>query len=365
MLRVEVLKTINDVDKPTLNELSNDGFFTHEWFETLESSKTFRIIPRYFVVHENDKMVAIAPCFIEYESQYFTLEEQTPWLRRFRKIGNRLGFSLAPPMVCHPPSSHHSRVLVKKGSNGKAVLGALCSKIDECCKKDRVLFSSFPFVSEFDDFLLRGLADCGYTKIPSTDMAYLDIRWGSFEEYLAHLSYGRRKTIRREIRQNSKHGIEIVQQTDFHELSGILSNLYSNLFMQHMGRRSLLNTSFFEALSKHAKSKTRLFVAKKNGNIVGFTLCLEHRNVMDAYIAGFDYDRLEKDDFTYFNTFYYAPIRTAIEEGFEKIHFRSASLEAKVSRGCRIERTYLFVKSHVSSLNCLLPQYARLKYGAS
>lgn len=365
MFNVEVLRTIDDVEKATLNELSNDPFFTYEWFKTLEASKTFKIIPRYFIVYENGKAVAIAPCFIEYESQYSTLEEQTPWIRRLRKIGNWLGFSLAPPLICHPPSSHHSRVLIQKGYNRNMILDPLCSEIDESCKKDRVLFSSFPFVSEFDDFLMTGLANRGYTKIPSVDTAYLDIKWSSFEGYLAHLPYGRRKTIRREIRQNRKHGITIEQQKDFHQLLGIISDLHSNLFMKYQGRRSLLNPSFFKALSEHAQGKTRLFVARKNSNIIGFSLCLEHRNVLDAYIAGFDYGRLTKTDFTYFNTFFYMPIRTAIEEGFEKIHFRSGSLEAKLLRGCRVEKCYLFIKCHVSSLNYVLSLYARMKHRES
>lgn len=365
MLEVRILRTIHDFDKPTLNELSDDGFFTYEWFETLEASKTFKIVPRYFVVYEDGKAVAFAPCFIEYESQYSTLEEQTPWIRRLTKIGNKLGFSLAPPIVCHPPSSHHSRVLFQKGYKRKEILDLLCSRIEERCKKDRVLFSAFPFVSEFDAFLMAGLADCGYTKIPSADMAYLDIKWSSFEEYLAHLSYGKRKTIRREIRQNSKHGITVVQQDDFYALSGVISDQYSNLFMQHMGRRSNLNPAFFEAVSEHAKGKTRLFVARKNDRVIGFALCLEHKSVMDAYIVGLDYEGLEKTDFTYFNTYYYAPIRTAIEEGFKRIHFRSGSLGAKISRGCGLERTYLFMKCNISPLNYVLRQYARMKRGQS
>lgn len=339
MFKVEVLRTIDDVEKVTLNELSDDGFFTHEWFKTLEASKAFKIIPRYFVVYEKGEAVAIAPCFIEYESQYSTLEELTPWVRRLRKVGNNLGFSLAPPLICHSPCSFHSRVLIQKGYNKKAILDLLCRKIDESCKKDRVLFSSFPFVSEFDDFLMLGLSNHGYAKIPFVETAYLGIKWPNFEDYLAHLSNRKRQNIRREIRQNRKHGIIIEQQNDLHQLSRILSDLHSNLFLKYKGQRSLLNPSFFKALSEDAKGKTRLFVAKKNNSVVGFSLCLEHKKVLDVYIAGFDYDKLTKMDFTYFNTVLYKPIKTAIEEGFEKIHFRSASLEAKLSRGCRIEKT--------------------------
>jgi len=362
LFKVKVLRTISDVDKATINDLSDDGFFTHEWFKVLEVSKPFKIEPRYFVAYDSGEAVAIAPCFIEHDSQYPTIEELSPWLGRLRKAGNSLGFSLNPPLVCHSPCSFHSKILIQKGYSKKTILDLLCKEIDESCKKDRILFSSFPFVSEFDETLMMGLADRGYAKVPFVETAYMEIKWTSFEDYLTHLGRKTRTNIRRELKKNRSHEIIIEQENDFHKLSGILSDLYSNLFMKYRGRRSPLHPLFFTAIGEHAKCITRLFIARKNGSVIGFTLCLLHKGVLDVYLAGFDYERLTKTDFTYFNTVFYAPIRNAIEGGFEKIHYRSASLEAKLSRGCRIEKSYLFIKCHVRPLNCILSQYARMKY---
>jgi predicted N-acyltransferase len=362
MPKVEVLTTIDDVDKTALNDLSDDGFFTHEWFKTLETSKPFKTIPRYFVVYEKGELAAIAPCFIEYEAQYSTLEDLTPWMKRLRRAGNALGFSFVPPLICESPCSFHSRVLMQTGCDKKATLELLCKEIDKSCKKDKSLFSAFPCVSEFDDLLMTSLPNYNYTKVPFVDTAYLDIKWPTFEAYLENLTYTVRKNVRRELKKSKMNEIVVEQSNDIYQLSEIISDLHSNLFMKHKGQKSLLTPSFFKALSENARDKTRLFTARKNNTVIGFSLCIEHKQVMDIYIAGFDYEKLTKTDFTYFNTVFYEPIRTAIEEGFERIHFRSASLEAKLARGCRIEKTYLFLKCNVNPINHVLHQYARMKH---
>jgi threonyl-tRNA synthetase len=351
LYKVEVLKTIDKIGKESIDSLSDDGFFTYGWFKTLEASKPFKITPTYFVVYERGEIVAIAPCFIEYSSQYFTLQDLSPLTIGLRIVSNRLGSSLTPPLICHSPCSFHSRILLKKGYDERIILDLISNKIDEVCKKQRILFSSFFFVSEFDGFLLENLPNFGYFKIPFFKTAYLDIKWTSFDDYLASFSHEVRKKIRKEIKENRKSGVIIEQKLDFRSLSPIISNLYSNLFLKHTGRRSPFNPLFFEKLSEYAKGKARVFIAEKEGRIVGFSLCLGHGKILDVYIAGFDYSRLTKTDFTYFNVVYYAPIRAAIEEGIKKIHFRTSELELKTKRGCKLEKMYVFVKCHSKILN--------------
>jgi len=361
LYKVEGLKTIDEIEKESINLLSDDGFFTYEWFKTLETSKTFEITPEYFVVYKGDEVVAILPSFIEYTSQYFTFEDFSPWIRMFSEVSNRLGFSLTPPLICHSPSSFHSKVLIGKTCDERIILSLISEKINEVCKKKRILFSAFPFVSEFDELLMENLSIFGYFKIPSMQTAYMDIEWSSFDDYLASLKHKVRENIRREIRKNRRSGVIIEKKNDFYSLSHTLSDLYSNLFMRHRGKRSLLSPLFFEELYENAKEKVRVFIAEKEGEIVGFSLCLEHRNVLDGYIAGFDYDLQTKTDFTYFNICYYTPIRTAIEEGIKRIHFRGSELELKSKRGCKMEKTYAFIKCHNRLLNLLALSYLKVK----
>ena len=78
------------------------------------------------------------------------------------------------------------------------------------------------------------------------------------------------------------------------------------------------------------KIKVRLFVARKNDEIIGFSLSLQHKDVLDIYMYGSDYAAQTNTFFTYFNLVYYKPIQLAIDEKIKKIYFRYLSKKVKV-----------------------------------
>ena len=128
-----------------------------------------------------------------------------------------------------------------------------------------------------------------------------------------------------------------------------------------------LPTSFFITLWKYAKDKIRLFVARKNDEVIGFSLLLQHKDVLDVYMYGADYSAQTNTFFTYFNLAYYTPIQLAINEKIKKIYFRYLNEKVRLDRGCRPERTYSFIKCHNAflqpSLNAMLKNslYSKLK----
>ena len=99
-------------------------------------------------------------------------------------------------------------------------------------------------------------------------------------------------------------------------------------------------------LNTYAKEKTKLFVARKSGEVIGFSLLLRHRDVVDVLMVGFNYVKQTNTDFSYFNLAFYAPINYAIENGVKKIYYRYLMEKIKLDRGSTPERTYLFVKYH-------------------
>ena len=96
----------------------------------------------------------------------------------------------------------------------KTILNLLAKEIDTICKKERILFSSFLFVSEFDRLLMDNLQNLNYLKSPGITSLYLDIQWSSFEDYLKCLKRKTRENIRREIKKFKENGVRIEE----HEL---------------------------------------------------------------------------------------------------------------------------------------------------
>lgn len=321
---VKVFRSVDAIGRDSINSIADDAFFTYEWFKTLETQKTFGISPIYLVVYDNGNLVGVAPCFIDLLDQYFHYAPQVryilPALKKMLIIGRRLGFCQEHVLLCYSPFSYRSKVLIRKNSEKNHILSLLAEKIDVVCRQERFLFSSFLFVSEFDKLLMDNLQNFSYLKCPGITTFYFDVQFSSFEDYLKSFTCKERKNLRREIRKCSESGVTI-EETEFRDLStSALSALSSNLTLKYNKNANISYSSFFSKLSEHTKDKTKVFIAKKNDAIVGFSLNLRQGEIMENCFAGFKYDVLTNTDFTYFNVCYYAPIRWAIEEGLKRIY---------------------------------------------
>ena len=360
--KVRVSKTIDEIGR-SIDSIADDGFFTYGYLKTLETSKPFNIVPIYLSMYHEDKIIAAAPCYIDLQNKATSSDNSPRFMGRMAKITSRFGFYPNRLLVCSSPSSYHSKILIEKNLEHKAILSQMCREIDDVCRKEQVSFSCFPYVSELEDFLTQNLPDFGYLKSPSETTLSLDVCWSSFEDYLGSLeSHKIRTTVRREIKKCKESGVTITEEHDFGDLAATLAHLHSNLFSKYnKGVESPRNASFFSGLSEYAKDKTRLLIAKRNGKIVGFSLSLLQRDTLDVHLCGFDYDTQANTDFTYFNVVYYATIKMAIEEGIRRVHYSIKSERVKQKRGCKLEKTYFFMKCHNMVLRPLYNLYVRNK----
>ena len=360
---VRVLNTVDDIGKEPIDAISNDPFFTYGWLKTLETSKPLKSVPLYVTVYYENRLVAFLPCFIDLAGHYFLFGPFFPLMERILDVTRKLDIYQDHVLMCYSPFCYRSKILFGRHFDRELILSLLSRKIDEICREQRFLFTSFNFVSGFDSFLMANLQDCGYYQIPWRITLYLDVQWSTFEEYVSSLPYKSRRTVRREIKKCKERGVEIAEEPNFGELSEKLPVLYSNLYKKYnTGSKSPFDSSFFKALSKYAKDKAKLFVAKKAGEIVGFSLLVRHKNVLDAFIVGFEYDSFQSNtDFAYFNLSYES-IKWAIKERIKRINYRFTAEEAKLRRGCSQEQIFSFVKCHNKFLNLFYNTYIRQKY---
>jgi predicted N-acyltransferase len=343
---VKVFRSVSEIGKESIDSISNDGFFTFEWFKTLETQQSFDTAPIYVGVFEDGYLEALAPCFIDLQNHFFIDGPKiTPLMKLFLTLGRKIGYCQEHVLLCYSPFCLRSKILLKKDPDGKQLLCLLSKMIDNVCKENRILFSSFLFVSEFDELLMKTLPNLGYQSNAGTSTFYLDVQWKNFEDYLKSLKQMSRHSIRREIRKCAENGVTI-KDSDFKDFSEKLSGLTSNLLSKYNPNsdNNVFDATFFHVLNKYAADKTKVFIAEKNGEIVGFSLSMRQGDVLDVFMCGFDYLAQSSTDFTYFNLCYYAPIQWSIEQGIKKIYYRRKSDRAKLYRGCKKERTVAFVK---------------------
>jgi predicted N-acyltransferase len=357
-------KSVDSVGKEAIDSIVDDGFFTYGWLKTLETSKPpINLDPFYVAAYDKDSLAAFTPCFRDIAGQYFQYGPNVfPFMKKALKISNRLHIGQEHVLLCYSPWCFRTKVFFDKSINQGVSFSKLSERIDSICKKEKILFSSFLFVSEFDKRLIASLENLGYRRfIFWKPMLYLDVRWETFEDYLKSLKSTVRHEIRREIKNCQENGITIDQVTDFKKLSPTLSDLSYNLSLKYNKWAPRLEPLFFERLSDYANANAIVFLAKKKDSIVGFSLFIRKEQTLDTFLGGFNYELLGKTDFTYFNLAYYTPIKWAIREGIKKIYYRWGSEKAKYKRGCKSETLYSLVKCQNSVLNSQIGNYVMIK----
>jgi len=358
-MNFKILKSVDSLGKTFIDSRSTDPHCTYDWFKTMESVMKQDLY--YVAVYCGENPVAVTPCFVDLKDVYFgNAPKITPLLKRMLVVANLFNLCNRYVLLCHSPAGcWRSKILFDENYDERLIMSKISDGIDYICKNKRITISSFLCVSASETNLMDSLNDFGYWKFFWRNTYSIKIQWKNFDEYLMSLNRQTRENIRRELRKSDENGVKIEVVSEFGHLSGVLSNLYSNLFMKYNKKQtSYYDASFFENLSKHAGDRVILFVATKKGKIVGFALCMRQNENLEGFKCGFDYSARSKNDFVYFNLAYYTPIKWAIENGIKEVYFGTGMERIKSKRGCKPDETFSFVKCHVGILDSLVRFYS-------
>ena len=360
---VVTFKTVDAIGKHEIDKISKDPLFTYDWLKTVESTQSMDYHPVYVTLYDVGELVAFASCFIERTGKNFCFGPHFSRFRdRFLRIGKKVGLWKNDFLLCCSPYSCRSKILLGKNSKNNLSAAEIIKKMNGVCQSQSVLFSVFPFVSEFDKVLLNNLEKLGYQKMYFSTTQRIDVSWASFDDYLKSLKSRTRQNIKREIKKFEQSGIIIEEPEDISTFSDALSGLFANLLSKYEKEdRSLTSKAFYENVNCCAKNKVKVFIAKKDGITIGFSFGLYNNEVLDLTHCGFNYDLIGKTDAVYFNLAYYEPIKWAIKKGIKKIYYRKKAEEAKRRRGCKSEKNYCYIKCHNKAINCLLDIYFKTR----
>lgn len=154
-----------------------------------------------------------------------------------------------------------------------------------------------PLLSDADNAHARAFAAAceaeGFVLLEGQALAWVPIDFASNDEYLARLSSGRRKNIRRKLRSRAELEVEAVPTGDarfFDEATlAAFHALFDNVYAQSEIHFDRLTAAFFRTLLQDADSGGMVFVYRHAGRMIGWNLCYEHGGkLIDKYV-GFAY----------------------------------------------------------------------------
>ena len=154
-----------------------------------------------------------------------------------------------------------------------------------------------PLLGAADNAYARAFASAcaaaGFVLLEGQALAWVPIDFGSNDEYLARLSPGRRKNIRRKLRSLADLQIEAVPTGDarFRDEATLAAfqALFDNVYAQSEVHFDRLDAAFFRAVLQDGGSGGVVFVYRHAGEMIGWNLCYEHAGkLVDKYV-GFAY----------------------------------------------------------------------------
>ncbi|NEX91351.1 GNAT family N-acetyltransferase [Caulobacter sp. 17J65-9] len=280
--------------------------------------------PRHLAVEDDAGAVAgVMPLYLKGHSQGEYVFDHA-WAQAYEDAGGRYYPKLLSAVPFTPVTG--PRLLARPGADAEAVREALLGGALQVCRQSRASSLHVTFPTEADWKRLGG-----HGLLLRQDVQYWwdNPGYGSFDDFLAALSSGRRKTIRRE-RREALAGLEIETLTGA-ELTEAHWDAFFD-FYEDTGARKwgqpYLNRRFFSLIGERMADRVVLFLARRGGEPIAGALNF----VGGDTLYGRYWGATEPVPFLHFELSYYQAIEYAIARGLKRVE-AGAQGEHKLARG--------------------------------
>jgi uncharacterized protein len=268
-------------------------------------------------------VAAVAPLYLKSHSQGEYIFDHA-WADAYERAGGRY----YPKLVSASPFSPVTgpRLLVREPEHQERGRQWLLQAALTVCDRFGVsaLGVNFPTESEW-----RFMGEHGLLLRQNQQYHWANQGYATFDDFLAALSSGRRKTIRRERRDAAK-GLEILQLSGS-DLTEDHWDAFYSFYMDTGSRkwgRPYLNRLFFSLLGERMADRVLLVMARRDGRWIAGALNL----IGSDCLYGRNWGCLEDVPFLHFELCYYQAIDYAITHGLDRVE-AGAQGQHKIARG--------------------------------
>jgi predicted N-acyltransferase len=280
--------------------------------------------PQHLAVRDAaGQVAAVAPLYLKSHSQGEYVFDHS-WADAYERAGGRY----YPKLIAASPFSPVSgpRLLVRPDVDRDAGWRMLISGAVTLCEKMGVSTLGVNFPTE-DEWRFMGAE--GLLQRQNQQYHWLNADYGSFDGFLAALSSGRRKTIRRERREAGAQ-VEIAALTGC-DLKEEHWDAFFQFYMDTGSRkwgRPYLNRRFFSLLGERMADRVLLVLARRNGRWIAGALNL----IGGDCLYGRNWGCVEDVPFLHFELCYYQAIEWAIDHKLARVE-AGAQGQHKIARG--------------------------------
>jgi len=287
-LTVKVSRSLQEINLKEWHDVFPSTPEEYFFFKTIEETLGQQFKFYYVSIYENSRIVCLAPCFIA----DYSLDTTTGGLS---KILTSWAKKWAPRLFT-------IRVLICGSPIGTGRLGvsdpprltmaqSLVDTLRSIAKQEHIQFLAFKDFSEHDAPFFHFILSMGFHKVTNYPAAYLDIRFHSFEEYLASLSSATRKGLRRKFKKIDGHiHFTMEVRSAPGDLLDRVYQLYLNTREKSEVHFELATKEFFRQIAINMPQETKYFLWSLDGRLVAFDLCVVSGSTLADKYLGMDYE---------------------------------------------------------------------------
>ena len=236
-----------------------------------------------------------------------------------------------------------------QSSERTTIFAALTEQMEAFAREKR---ADLLVIRDFRDGELEdvgGLVEAGFRAVPNLEDSRLDLRWKSFDAYLASLKSHYRRQVRLNLAKAQRAGLRAERVFDFSPHAEEFARLWKLTHQRSKEyQRERLGADYFRAIARNLGEKAFATLFWLGNTLVGFTLYLANDDVLVPSYIGIDYERNARAAVV-FNA-YYDWIRTGIELDFASVELGITSYEPKRRLGARLERLHVLIRHRTSGL---------------
>ena len=303
-------------------------FTSFDFLHALEESRSVSPRAGWGVQHltvedEAGRIAGVMPLYLKSHSQGEYVFDHA-WADAYERAGG----AYYPKLQCAVPFSPVTgpRLITREdGPRAEAEQTLLAGALALCGRLGASsLHVTFPLESEW-----KTLGEQGLLLRQDQQYHWFNQGYASFDDFLAALSSGRRKTIRRE-RRDAQAGLEIVALSGA-DITEEHWDAFFGFYLDTGGRkwgRPYLNRLFFSLIGERMADRILLIMARKGDRWVAGALNL----IGGDALSGRNWGCVEDIPFLHFELCYYRAIEEAIARGLKRVE-AGAQGQHKIARG--------------------------------
>lgn len=194
-----------------------------------------------------------------------------------------------------------------------------------------------------------------YHPIDTQPSMILDIpeHWKGITGYLADLKSKYRVRAKKAIQLSSALVKSEASLEEIQSLEEVLHALYLKVVEDVGFNLFILNKHYFTSLKQYLGDRFRLWLYKKDGEVIGFYTVFEDDDILDAHFLG--YDPQINHEYKLYLDMLLSMIDHASSRGFRQLQLSRTATEIKSSVGADGIRMWAYMRHPKRSLNGLIP----------